>query len=336
MKILFVHKDINQDINAGGINTVYLEHIKKLESTNNELFVITSRDGEWNLKAKRFVVSSDDEVRNKEIEKIIEEINPDIIDVFSWNAELLEYVKKPHSAKVIMRADIPMQYYNKPRVDEEMAAHCDKIISISNWCDFEWSAKVGGKTTVIPHACSILPKGNISKIKNTVVWIGKCTDIKGIDLLLKLPDEFYKKFKLVVVCAPTRFDDAELFKKLEEKGAEIRRNLSNDKYRELLQESEFVLSTARREGFCIAVLEGMRLGCIPVIPYWIGGTTDFVNNENGIVYCNFDECYERMNNLSDNDKKNLMNESINTAIKYNWDYVTELSIEEYRKLQNER
>lgn len=335
MKILYVHKDINQDINAGGINTVYLEHIKKLEETDNELFVITSRDGEWNFKAKRFIVSSDPETRKNEIEKIINEIDPDIIDVFSWNAELLDYVKKTHRAKVIMRADIPMQYYGVETIDEQMAVHCDKIISISKWCDFEWSAKTGGNTTVIPHACSILPKGDITKEKNTVVWVGKCTNIKGIDLILKLPDEFFKKYKLVVVCAPTRFDDKELFDKLEEKGVVIKRNLSSDDYRDLLQKSEFILSTARREGFCIAVLEGMRLGCIPVIPYWIGGTTDFVNNENGIVYENMNDCFSCMEKLSDDEKANCSKLSIDTAMKYNWDYVTNLSIDEYRKLKDE-
>ena len=109
MKVLFVHKDLNQEINAGGINTVYLKHIEELQKTDNDLYVITSREGKWNLKAKRYVVSVDIDKRNKEIEKIIKEIDPDIIDVFSWGAELLDYVKKPHRAKIIMRADIPMK-----------------------------------------------------------------------------------------------------------------------------------------------------------------------------------------------------------------------------------
>lgn len=92
MKIMFVHKDINQDVNAGGINTVYLKHIEQLQD-ENDIYVITSRDGKWNLKAKRFIVSSDKQKRKNEIEKIIEEVQPDIIDVFSWGAELLDFVK---------------------------------------------------------------------------------------------------------------------------------------------------------------------------------------------------------------------------------------------------
>ena len=332
MKILFVHKDINQSINAGGINTVYLKHIERLQD-NHEIYVITSRDGEWNLKAKRYIVSNNPEERKPEIEKLIKEIDPDIIDVFSWGAELLDFVKKEHRAKVIMRADIPMRYYDKDPIDEEMAKYCDKIISISNWCDFEWSSTFGENTTVIPHATDMLKADKINKKKNTVVWVGKSTYIKGFDLLFKLPDEFYKTYQLTVVCAPTRFNDENLFNQLKAKGVIFKENLSNDDYRNLLLESEFVLSTARKEGFCIAVLEAMRLGCIPVVPYWIGGTTDFVNNDNGIVYKNFIECYDRMKNLQDNEEK--MNKAIIDTDKFNWDYVVDLSEKVYKDLYNE-
>ena len=35
MKIMYVHKDINQEVNAGGINTVYLKHIEELSKMKN-------------------------------------------------------------------------------------------------------------------------------------------------------------------------------------------------------------------------------------------------------------------------------------------------------------
>lgn len=334
MKIMFVHKDINQDVNAGGINTVYLKHIEQLQD-ENDIYVITSRDGKWNLKAKRFIVSSDKQKRKNEIEKIIEEVQPDIIDVFSWGAELLDFVKKEHNSKVIMRSDIPMRYYDREPIDEEMAKYCDKVISISNWCDFEWSSIFGSKTTVIPHATDMVKSKEINKKKNTVVWVGKSTYIKGFDLLFKLPDEFFKKYSLTIVCAPTKFNNPVLFQKLKDKGVIFKENLSNEDYRKLLLESEYVLSTARKEGFCIAVLEAMRLGCIPVIPYWIGGTTDFVNNENGIIYSNFNECFEKMNELTKEDKITKINNAIKQTDIYNWKYVVELSKKIYEELYNE-
>jgi len=330
MKILFVHKDLNQEINAGGINTVYLKHIEELQNTNNDLYVITSRGGKWNLKAKRYIVTADKEKRSKEIEKIIKEIDPDIIDVFSWGAELLDYVKKPHRAKVIMRADIPMKFYGREAQDEEMARCCDKIVSISKWCDFEWSSVVGGSTTIIPHACDVSIVKRVNKVKNSVVWVGKATDTKGFDLLFKLPDEFFKKFKLTVVCAKTIYTDVKLFDELEKKGVTIAENLSDKEYFGLLNKSQYVLSTARKEGFCIAVLEAMNYGCIPVVPYWIGGTTDFVNNNNGIVYKNFDDCYERM--LNDKKVELKSQKAIDTASKYRWSKIAKKSLKVYKEL----
>ena len=330
MKILFVHKDLNQEINAGGINTVYLKHIEELQKTDNDLYVITSREGKWNLKAKRYVVSVDIDKRNKEIEKIIKEIDPDIIDVFSWGAELLDYVKKPHRAKIIMRADIPMKFYGKDPLDEEMARYCDKIVSISKWCDFEWSSIVGGNTTIVPHACDIPNVKRVKKIKNSVVWVGKATDIKGFDLLFKLPKDFFEKFKLTIVCAKTVYSDTKVFDKLEEMGVKIAENLSDEDYFGLLNKSQFVLSTARKEGFCIAVLEAMHYGCIPVVPFWIGGTTDFVNNKNGIVYKNFDECYDKMLNIKTPELKSQ--NAIDTAFKYNWSRIVKKSMKVYKEI----
>lgn len=333
MKILFVHKDINQEVNAGGINTVYIKHIERLQKTNHQLFVITGRDGKWNLNAKRYIVPQCEENRSAKVEEIINEIDPDIIDVFSWGAELLDYVKKPHRAKVIMRADIPMRYYGRDAIDEEMASYCDKIISISKWCDFEWSSAFGGNTTVIPHACELPERNNIKKEKNTVVWVGKSTYIKGIDLLLKLPDEFYEKYKLTVVCAPTRFNDENLFEILRKKGVNFQENLSDKDYQDLLASSEYILSTARKEGFCIAVLEGMKYGCIPVVPYWIGGTTDFVTSKNGIIYKNLNDCYKKMKRLNNGFQKSK--NAIETANIYTWDYAARLSLKVYEELYNE-
>jgi glycosyltransferase involved in cell wall biosynthesis len=332
MKIIYVHKDINQTVNAGGINTVYLNHIIELSKLGHEIHAITSRDGEWDLNAKRHIVSKDKAKRNKEITKIIKEVNPDIVDVFSWGAELLDYVKTKHKEKVIMRADIPMKFYGKERLDEEMARECDAVISISKWCQFEWASVFGRDTIVIPHACDATIVRDKEKVPNSIVWIGKATDIKGFDLLLELPDAFFKNFQLIVVCAKTKFSDLNLFNQLEAKGVTIKENLPLEEYNELLSTTEFVLSTARKEGFCIAVLEAMRKGAIPVIPFWIGGTTDFVNNENGIIYNNLNDLYKKIKQVKN--RKTFSKKAIETAITYNWKDIALQSLNYYEKVIN--
>lgn len=329
MKIAFVHKDINVDINAGGINTVYLRHIQELEKRGVETVTLTSRDGNWPFKGKRYILPLD-KSRNKLIRQILEREKPDLVDVFSWNAELLDYVNGKHSCYVIMRGDIPMKYYGKENLDEQMAKKCDRVVSISKWCDFEWSSSIGRSTTIIPHACDSVDLSNLSKKPNTIVWIGKATDTKGFDLLFKLNNEFFETYKLTVVCAKTNFSNQEEFKCLEDKGVKIVENLSDKDYFDLLSKSQFVLSTARREGFCIAVLEAMHYGAIPIIPYWIGGTTDFVDQNNGIIYKNIEDIPFLIQQINDKEKMSLKN--IEIAQKYNWPNVVDLSYKLYQEM----
>lgn len=333
MKVAFVHKDINVDINAGGINTVYLKHIEELEKMGVETITLTSREGNWPFKGKRYILPLDS-TRNQKIRQILEDEKPDIVDVFSWNAELLDYVSGSHSCKVVMRADIPMKYYSKENLDEQMAKKCDKIVSISKWCDFEWSSVIGKSTIIIPHACDTTILTSCEKEQNTIVWVGKATDTKGFDLLFQLDDNFFKNYKLTVVCAKTMFSVEEQFSYLKAKGVNIAENLSNEKYFELLAKSQFVLSTARREGFCIAVLEAMLYGAIPIIPYWIGGTTDFVNRHNGIIYKNLKDIPILLQRIKSTKKMSLSN--IVKAKKYNWKRIVNLSYKMYKDMINEK
>lgn len=330
MKIMHVHKDINTSVNAGGINTVYLKHIEELLKLKQEIIAVTSRDGNWELGAKRYVVSSDKSFREDEIKEIINYEKPDIVDVFSWGAELHNYVNEKNKPKIIMRADIPMKYYGLKPLDEEMARKCDEVVSISKWCDFEWSSVLGKSTIIIPHASDDVDVINYNKQRNSVLWVGKATDVKGFDLLFNLPEEFFKEFNLTVVCAKTKYTDNLLFERLENLGVTIKENLSDNEYKKLLSEVEFVLSTARREGFCIAVLEAMKNGAIPVVPYWIGGTLDFVNNNNGIIYKDLNDCYNQMKNL--NDREMYMCNAIDDASYYTWENVAKKSLNLYRKV----
>ena len=100
----------------------------------------------------------------------------------------------------------------------------------------------------------------------------------------------------------------------------------------MLAKSQFVLSTARREGFCIAVLEAMLYGAIPIIPYWIGGTTDFVNKRNGIIYKNLKDIPILLQQIKSTKQMSSLN--IIKAKKYNWKRIVNLSYKMYKGMIN--
>jgi glycosyltransferase involved in cell wall biosynthesis len=333
MKIIFVHKDINDVEPAGGINTVYLEYIKRLSAISGmEIAVITEREGKWNLRAKRFITKEKDPVnRQKEITKIINQYNPDIVDCFSWGAEILDYVNNQGRAKTVMRADIPMHYYKIfPCLDEELAQKADVVAAISKWCLGEWLPLTNKKVILIPHAGKDIVKSQVKKNTNSVLWVGKQTDMKGFDRLFCLGDTFYSEYHLTCVIARTRFTDDEKINKLRNKHVTVYESLSREEYDAISGSSQFILSTARKEGFCIAILEAMQTGAIPIVPFFIGGALDFVNYKNGVIYSHESEIYNKLKSIKDMKKKAAL--SIKEANKFSWEDIVKKNLDLYKEL----
>jgi len=333
MKILFVHKDITPNESSGGINTVYLEHIKELSSIKGiETAVITGRKEEWNLEAKCSITKEIDVLnRQKEITEVINEYDPDIVDCFSWHAEILDYVNNPHRAKTVMRADIPMHYYKKfPCIDEELACKVDAVVAISKWCMREWAPLTNKKIIVIPHGGNGKLNKKIKKSPNSVLWVGKETEMKGFDKLFNLGDFFYREYKLTCVVTKTRFTNEARLKNLKDKGIVVLQNLSRQEYDVVSSSSQFILSTARKEGFCIAVLEAMQNGAIPIVPSYIGGTLDFVNNKNGIIYNSESEIYNKLKRIKNIERKEFFSKKFSDI--YRWDLIVKKSLNLYKEL----
>jgi glycosyltransferase involved in cell wall biosynthesis len=333
MKILFVHKDINISTPAGGINAVYLEHIKELSIIPGiEIAIITGREGEWNLQAKRFITKEIDMFqRQKEITEIINQYDPDIVDCFNWHAEILDYVSKPHRAKTVMRADIPMHYYKTtPFLDEELAHKVDAIVAISRWCMGEWAPLTSKKLILIPHAGTDKVDTHINKIPNSVLWVGKATEMKGFNKLFSFDDLFYEEYQLICVIAKTRFTDEKQLNKLKNKRVIVYENLSRQKYDFISHTSQFILSTARKEGFCIAILEAMQTGAVPIVPFYIGGPLDFVNHKNGIIYNHESEIYNMIKNTKNMEQKSKLSKK--KAKTYKWDAIVKRSLVLYKEM----
>lgn len=77
---------------------------------------------------------------------------------------------------------------------------------------------------------------------NTIVFTGRKSKEKGYFDILKLKDKGYN-VKISLDKTKTK-----------------------DEYYELLASSQFVISTSKQETFGIGIVEGMALGCIPIVP----------------------------------------------------------------------
>ncbi len=295
MKVAFVHKDIIPNKSSGGFSRAYLNIGKEMINLGHEVFYITKNnhipaDNDFGV----FFYYSNQE----DIKKIVLENTIDIIETPSWGAELYKYRTGPYCVRV----DIPVRYYtnNEKRIQEEeyMVTHANGLIGISNWCCQEWGAITG------KHICRI-PYGGITedcvfakKKPNSIVWVGKATWMKGIDILADYAP-ILKSKGYNITCILTRinnaYEDSSAIKKLIDCNVKIVTDLSQVEYCKILSESQYILSTARKEGFCLAVMEGINHHAIPIVPWWVGGTLDFVNNNNGIVYQSVNDIINHFN-----------------------------------------
>ena len=284
MKVAFVHKDINPNKSSGGFSRAYLNIGKEMTKLGHEVFYMTKNNQvDINNDSGIFLNYSNQE----DIKKIVLENNIDILETPSWGSELYKYNTSPYCVRV----DIPVRYYtnNEKRIKEEeyMVAHADGLIGISNWCCQEWGSITGKYICRIPYG-GIKEGCNSSKKKpNSIVWVGKATWMKGIDILANYAPVL-KSQGYNITCILTRinntYEDLVSIKKLIYCNVKIVSDLSQIEYNKILSESQYILSTARKEGFCLAVMEGINQNAIPIIPWWVGGTLDFVNNKNGIIY----------------------------------------------------
>ncbi len=117
--------------------------------------------------------------------------------------------------------------------------------------------------------------------KNQIVFTSRLDPEKRPDLFRKLRDMFKdKKWKWVMT---------------------HKEQLSKEMYLQTLAESKIVVSTAEHENFGIGVMEGMALGCIPVVP-------------NGLSYVDFVPEQWRYKNLKE--AKGM----IESIMKHKWTY----------------
>ncbi len=336
MRILLCHKDISSAGCAGGFSTLYINLAQYFFNMGHEVAVITGRLEPWNLKVDRYIVSDTNlSIRRKKITEAINLWKPDIAECAGWGAELSDYVSTANRANVFVRGDIPSKFYPEAEYmpeEENLARQADAVIAVSSWCSSQWTAITEKQVVIVPHGVHKPRYKNFKKDAKLIVWIGKATWMKGIDLLSDIASKITVQYKLVCVVGPALYENKQAIEKLSRAGVSIVTGLSTNAYQSLLAKASFILSTARKEGFCIAVLEGMAYGAIPIVPEWIGGTLDFVTPELGLIFHTLDEIPHLLH-TTDYTKSEYAQQR---ALSYSWYRTAEETIAVYQLYAKER
>jgi len=335
MKIVLCHKDTAPVGAHGGFSALYKNIAREFVAMGHQVAVITAFDGEWMPGVERIIVPDmDPSERRRAVSSALDALKPDVVECPSWGAEVALYVSRPRSkrAPVVIRADIPSRMYPEALsclVEEEMVAQADAVIAVSNWCARQWAWVDNRCLRVVPHGARREP-GEDGKEKGLVVWVGKATWMKGIDLLADVACSLQSRHRLVCVIGPSRYSLDGPLNMLKLTGAEVVSQLPEDEYFALLRRAQFILSTSRKEGFGLALLEGMAHGAVPVVPVWIGGPLDYITPANAVIYQRIGGVLEAL--ASAGDVEQLSKRAQERADRFSWARTAVETLAVYREV----
>ena len=177
--------------------------------------------------------------------------------------------------------------------------------------------------------------------KMNIIYVGRLTKVKGIDILLKAFKKVYNKNINIIT---TIVGDGEERQNLEKMTSElgIQNNVQfvgrQANVKEWLDKNSiFIYPSIWEEGFGISVAEAMARGCIP-ITFKKGGLPELIENgKNGYL---IDEVNEEklankisdILNLSDDEIKELRKNAIQTARKFSIDNTIDELEKQYKSL----
>jgi len=217
-----------------------------------------------------------------------------------------------------------------------------------NWADgitviskegYNYYTKMGFNVVQIPNAIdlNIIPKKSTKQFENQIIFAGRLSKEKGIEILLEtatdLPDNYHL---LIAGSGPLE----EKVRSLADKktnvhylGYQSKQNLLS-----LIRGSDLLIQPSLEEGMSSTLLEAMACGTC-ILGSNIEGISEIVeNNKNGLLVepNNRDELLNKILDLLPKKEKRLrmVNEGLEIVKKYDWKVVGKLYLNFYESLLN--
>jgi len=236
------------------------------------------------------------------INKAVSEFKPDVIH--AQHVWLLTWLAKKTGIPYVVTAHgTDLMGYQKSdrfrRYAEEAASGAKKIVTISNDNDAlvsELFPDCAGKTEFMRNGYDperfyperltqeqLLPTFDINPLKRLVLFTGKLTYFKGVDVLLEAARlyEGEKPSDILTIIAGEGELSAQLKKQAKDlKNVHFLGFLDISDLRKLYSTADVSIVPSRREPFGLVAIEALACGC-PVVATNQGGLPDIINSEVG-------------------------------------------------------
>ena len=222
---------------------------------------------------------------------------------------------------------------------EKMALNLVDAITVNSKEGYDYYTKMGFNVVQIPNAIdlNLIPKKSTKQFKNQLIFAGRLSKEKGIEILLEtasqLPDNYHL---LIAGSGPLE----EKVRKLSDEktnlhylGYQSKQNMLS-----LIRGSDLLIQPSLEEGISSTLLEAMACGTC-ILGSDIEGISEVIeNNKTGLLVepNNSDELLNKILYLLPKKEKRLSmaNEGLERVKKYDWKIVGKLYVNFYESLLN--
>ena len=222
---------------------------------------------------------------------------------------------------------------------EKMALNLVDAITVNSKEGYDYYTKMGFNVVQIPNAIdlNLIPKKSTKQFKNQLIFAGRLSKEKGIEILLESASQLPNNYHLLIAGSGP----------LEEKVRKLSDEKTNLHYLgyqskqnvlSLIRGSDLLIQPSLEEGISSTLLEAMACGTC-ILGSDIEGISEVIeNNKTGLLVepNNSDELLNKILYLLPKKEKRLSmaNEGLERVKKYDWKIVGKLYLNFYESLLN--
>lgn len=336
--------------NCGGTERVTNIIANELVNKNNDVYILNIYGGDssyydYDKKIKITKILNDDHIGKKNILKVIFSIRSFVIKNNIKNLVIVDSILSIYSIPALMFLKVnhicwehfnfknlfglKLRYYAR----KFAAISCDYVITLTERDNFLWNnslKKINANIITISNPSTFENINNEPSIENKIVIsIGRLTEIKGFDMLIKAWAQIYSKNKEWKLKIIGNGDSLNSLKQLAESlgvSSSIYFVGATNNISSYYEQASFYCLSSRSEGLPMVLLEAQSYG-LPIISFNCEtGPSDIVDKDFLVEAENIDELAKKIDygmNMEKSDYKKISNNLKINSVNYNINSVVE-------------